>query len=286
MHYPQLCYASLFEHFLAYFNWSWVGQSPTQDEALISTPDTLPIAHFNPLRSSLVTVIGPGEYAFLQNNPLAPLNTQLLILTNSLEKMQQLSSPFTLTTDSDSLELVSQLSPFLQRHLGPQITRHGVFLDIFGQGVLILGPPGAGKSDCALALIERGHRLIADDAPRFYQAGSGEIKGFCPPAFCGILASRALGFIDVKQHYGPLAYLPEKKLSLILVLDPALPNTQRDYLPLRPKLETEVFFKVPLPRIHVPLSFSKNIAIILENAVKLAFSSQSPLIERLLSPCD
>lgn len=159
-------------------------------------------------------------------------------------------------------------------------TLHGVFLAIFDKGVLIQGQSGCGKSECALHLLDRGHRFIADDAPTFYQQGD-IIVGRSPLSLQNLLEVRGLGIIDVAQLYGADAILLEKPLDLIIELVSAVDaNSERV---LKPKLDKKIIMGRSIPYLCVN-SFSKHMAILVEIGVRLAFSPASPAIERLLTP--
>ncbi|MBI2791651.1 MAG: hypothetical protein HYX61_06815 [Gammaproteobacteria bacterium] len=160
--------------------------------------------------------------------------------------------------------------------------QHGVLLSIFGKGVLLQGPPGIGKSECALCLIDRGHQLIADDAPLFSKSGS-HIVGSCPANIAHLLEIRGLGIVDIQQLFGEKAVLKQTILELIIQITPSADVNQTRITSLQ--LDNKVILGVSIPNLTLSLIFSKNMAILIETAVRLVFSSSSPRVERLLK-CD
>ncbi len=115
-------------------------------------------------------------------------------------------------------ELLNHLQYHLARALAPRITLHGVFMEIYSIGVLITGDAGSGKSELALELISRGHRLVADDAPEFTQIAPDVLDGNCPELLRDLLEVRGLGVLDIRQMFGDTAVKPHKYLRLIIHL--------------------------------------------------------------------
>lgn len=157
---------------------------------------------------------------------------------------------------------------------------HGVFLQIFDKGVLLKGTPGSGKSETALALLTRGHRLVADDAPWFSLVGN-QWHGIADKMQQGILCVRSLGLIDVAQLLGESAVQPSMPLDLIITLD----NTHYEIPPqqLEIKLENKILEGISVPTLTLPIATSHNVAILIETAVKLAFMPKSARIQSILT---
>lgn len=159
------------------------------------------------------------------------------------------------------------------------LSLHGVLLNIHGRGVLLMGDPASGKSENALALLTRGHRLIADDAPHFSKKASQWV-GKADLSQQGLLCVRALGLIDVAHLFGEHALQDEIALELIITLDNFIHNTAPQKLEL--ELVNKLFDDVAIPTITLPIATSHNVAILIETAVKLAFMPKSPRVRQVL----
>lgn len=145
---------------------------------------------------------------------------------------------------------------------------HGVFMEIFGVGVLLTGEPAVGKSELALELISRGHRLVADDAPEFTRLDPGELEGRCPPMLRDFLEVRGLGILDIRAMFGEAAIKGDKRLELILHLvrpdDPGLPAPDR----LGGSRRTREILDLPIPEITLPVAAGHNLAVLVETACR------------------
>ena len=127
-------------------------------------------------------------------------------------------------------ELLNHLQYHLARTLAPRVTLHGVFMEIYSIGVLITGESGSGKSELALELVTRGHRLVADDAPEFTQIAPDVLDGTCPELLQDLLEVRGLGVLNIRQMFGDTAVKRNKYLRLIVHLTRPHARTQ----PARP----------------------------------------------------
>ncbi len=262
--------SSLFQHFHAHFTWKWL-QSPGAQVALCTpSPEFTFIGYFHPDKPHLVNVqAGEGEIKSRGDE-------KLIILTDCASLSGNLGStryemPILATACTSPL-IINTLHPYLYEKLAPQFTLHGVLLDIFGKGVLLTGPSGCGKSRLAMQLLARGHRLIADDAPLFSSTPL-KLMGSCPSALQNLLAIRELGITDVTTLYGPLSVMHEKSLDLIINLS----NTDAVCLQRLHKLplKTKKLLHHHIPTFNLPFAFDSDSAMLLENAVKVAFNSLS-----------
>jgi HPr kinase/phosphorylase len=138
----------------------------------------------------------------------------------------------------------------------------GSLVSINGQGVLISGPAGVGKSSLALALIDRGHQLVADDGPRFERCGD-KVVGFCPPDFQGKLLVTGLGPLDLNQLYGPAALVEQVPLALLVALMPTLNLTGSQEL-LEGKRNHQAVLGVSVPQWHLGAKCVSQLALLLE----------------------
>lgn len=171
-----------------------------------------------------------------------------------------------LTSARPAWELVGVLQYQVARALARSTTLHGVFMEIFTIGVLISGDPGTGKSELALELLTRGHRLIADDAPEFTQITPDVIDGTCPPVLRDCLEVRGLGVLNVKRMFGDSAVKTNKFLRLILHLH--LPGEDAEADRLESDADRLPVLDLEIPRIHLPVLPGRNLAVIAEAAVR------------------
>ncbi len=167
-------------------------------------------------------------------------------------------------------ELLTYLLYHLSRILARKTTLHGVFIEVYSIGVLITGESGSGKSELALELITRGHRLIADDAPEFTLIAPDVIDGSCPPMLADLLEVRGLGVLNVREMFGHTAVKTNKYLRLIVHLstpDTSLPDT--DGLK---RLYGDVSYRevmdVNVPQMTIPVAPGRNLAVMVEAAVR------------------
>lgn len=166
-------------------------------------------------------------------------------------------------------ELLTYLQYHLARELARQITLHGVFLEIYSIGVLITGAPGTGKSELALELITRGHRLVADDAPEFTQIAPDVIDGACPEILQDLLEVRGLGVLNVRDMFGHTAVKMSKYLRLIIHLEPMHDGDPVDAMT---RLTGDVGYRdvldVQMPMLTIPVAPGRNLAVLAEAAVR------------------
>jgi HPr kinase/phosphorylase len=145
---------------------------------------------------------------------------------------------------------------------------HGELLEVFGLGVLITGGSGIGKSELALELISRGHRLIADDTPNLTRVAPDVLEGTCPPTLCDLLEVRGLGILNVRRMFGDSAIKRNKRVRLILHLakqEEIAPPAEARLQGLR---DNRVILGVGVPMITLPIAPGRNLAVLLECAVR------------------
>ncbi|MGH8033299.1 MAG: HPr(Ser) kinase/phosphatase [Luteimonas sp.] len=175
------------------------------------------------------------------------------------------------TSPNRGHELLNHVQYHLARTLAPRVTLHGVFMEIYSIGVLITGESGSGKSELALELVTRGHRLVADDAPEFTQIAPDVLDGACPELLQDLLELRGLGVLNIRQMFGDTAVKRNKYLRLIVHL--SRPNTefspQDDGMRrLTGDLGIRHVLDLDVPLITLPVMPGRNLAVLTEAATR------------------
>ncbi|MCW8917454.1 MAG: HPr(Ser) kinase/phosphatase, partial [Gammaproteobacteria bacterium] len=172
------------------------------------------------------------------------------------------------TSTLSSHKLARDIDYYLRRLLGDVLVVHGVFMEVMGIGVLLTGQSAIGKSELALELITRGHRLVADDAPAFRRHAPENLIGHCPEALKNFLEVRGLGIMNVHELFGDNAVKPEMTLHLIVQLTPVNgdKNVQPDRLKGTRRLRT--LLDVAIPEVEIPVAPGRNLAVLVEAAAR------------------
>ncbi len=167
-------------------------------------------------------------------------------------------------------ELLNHLQYRLARTLAPRITMHGVFMEIYSIGVLITGESGSGKSELALELVTRGHRLVADDAPEFTQIAPDVLDGACPELLQDMLELRGLGVLNIRQMFGDTAIKRNKYLRLIVHLSKPSLEARPDGLErLTGDISNRRLLDLDVPMITLPVMAGRNLAVLAEAATRM-----------------
>ncbi len=167
-----------------------------------------------------------------------------------------------------SPELMDILSHFLALAVADSVSLHGVFMEVQGFGALIKGDAAIGKSELALELISRGHRLIADDIVDFYRISPERLEGRCPSLLQDFLEVRGLGILNIRALFGDNSVKPTKPLDLIiqLVMADKLAPQLLDRLNIKAQLEEVLGVKIP--KVQIPIAAGRNIAVLVEVAIR------------------
>ncbi|BDF67803.1 HPr kinase/phosphorylase [Oscillospiraceae bacterium] len=233
--------------------------------------------YFDPMR---LQVLGKVESTFLEGmtaedrrksfEQLLAQDIPALILTRGMEpfpecmEMAEKYDRTLLCSQDTTSAFMGALISGLRTYLSPRITRHGVLVEIYGEGVLILGESGVGKSETAIELIKRGHRLIADDAVEIKRVASHQLVGSAPELIRHYMELRGIGVVDVRRLFGVSAVKDEANIDLVVNLEQWRDGAMYDRLGLE-ELNTTIL-DVQIPAITIPVKPGRNLAVIVEVA--------------------
>ena len=184
-----------------------------------------------------------------------------------LGKCNELDVPL-MKSPLNSNRLIESFHYYLSNYFAEDLTLHGVFMEVMAIGVLITGPSSVGKSELALELITRGHRLIADDAPQFSRIAPDINNGTCPPALRDYLEVRGMGIINIRRLYGDSAIKENKYLRLIVRLEPMTKKQLLELDRLQGSHTSRKILDIDIPEITLPVAPGRNLAILLECAAR------------------
>ena len=169
-------------------------------------------------------------------------------------------------SDEDTTRLVVNMIYFLNNHLAPTTTKHGVLVDVFGVGILITGDSGVGKSESALELVKRGHRLVADDVVNIRRVSEKRLVGEAPEILRHLMEIRGIGIIDIATMFGIGSVARSKSIDMVVHLEPWQPDKEYDRLGMDDEC-TEIL-DVEVPSLLLPIRPGRNLAIVLEVAAR------------------
>jgi HPr kinase/phosphorylase len=298
---------NLFDDLKERLQLQWL-HGPEEEEAYSISRDDLTVrpaavGFLNLIHPNKIQVLGQEELDYLDglderefqittkrmfaNHPLAIIVADGLDVPQSiLAEAAQYESAL-MRSQSRAHELVNYLHYHVSRSLARRTTLHGVFMEVFTIGVLITGGAGSGKSELALELLNRGHRLIADDAPEFTQISPDIIDGTCPEALQDCLEVRGLGVLNVRSMFGDSAVKLNKFLRLIIHLEiPGHGGPRGPTDRLRGDSSAQTVLDLEIPSITLPVVAGRNLAVITEAAVRdfmlkmKGYDAASAFIER------
>ena len=169
-------------------------------------------------------------------------------------------------SDIDTTKFVVNMIYFLNNHLAPHTNKHGVLVEVYGVGILITGESGVGKSESALELVKRGHRLVADDVVDIRRVSERRLVGEAPQMLRHLMEIRGIGIIDIPNMFGIGSVLPSKSIDLVVHLENWQPGKEYDRLGLEEEY-TEIL-NVKVPSILLPIRPGRNLAVVLEVAAR------------------
>lgn len=233
--------------------------------------------HFEPMR---LQILGNVEFSFIQKKtpqeraaifdkffsykPPALLIARNFPVDKQVLAMAKKHSITLLRSPETTAALASSIITFLRSGLAPRITRHGVLVEVYGEGLLLMGDSGVGKSETALELLKRGHRLIADDAVEIRKVSESSLIGTAPDLIRNYIELRGIGIINVAKLFGMGAVRTENEINLVVNIVPW--NTQEVYDRLGLDDQYMEILGVKVPMNTIPVTAGRNLAVILEVA--------------------
>ena len=225
-------------------------------------------------------IIGKAEHQYLSQLPAeertrrlddffrsAPAGviytTSMEVSDETIEIAERYGVPI-LRTEQRTSDFMAALIAYLNIQLGPRITRHGVLIEVYGEGVLLLGDSGVGKSETAIELVKRGHRLIADDAVEIKRVSATTLVGRAPELIRHYVELRGIGIVDVRRLYGMGSIKESEKIDIVINLEPWQEGKMYDRLGL--ENNTIDILGIKVPSIVIPVSPGRNLSVVIEVA--------------------
>ena len=284
----QINVAELFKQTRLKLKLKWIagldGGNKKLTSDTVSKPSLALVGHLNFVHPNRVQVLGCSEMECLRSlsiialqqaiNNLFSTDLAAIIVANGEKPPKELihaanqhKAPL-FTSPLQSPRLMDILSHYLALAVAESTSMHGVFIEVQGFGVLIKGDAAIGKSELALELISRGHRLIADDIVDFYRISPERIEGRCPELLQDFLEVRGLGILNIRALFGDNAVKPTKPLDLIIQLELADIQSLQALDRLNVKMQHERVLGVNITKFAIPIAAGRNIAVLVEVAVR------------------
>ena len=278
----------LYEHLCHHIDLHWVAGTHHADRDIrrqlrLNQKATL-IGHLNLIHPNRIQVIGRTEWHYLEKirkqsrletiQEIFSRKTAAVVFSDGIEVPQyfidlanQCQTPL-FSSKLSSGNLIDSVRFYLSNLLADKTTVHGVFLEVMGTGVLITGESSVGKSELALELITRGHRLVADDAPLFTRIGPNILNGTCPDMLRDFMEVRGLGVLNIRAMYGENAIKQNKYLRLIIHLQHMSNEDQQQLDRLYGSRTVRTILDVEIPQVMLPVASGRNLAVMVEAAVR------------------
>ena len=267
----------------------------------VNRPGLQMAGYFEFFDKTRIQIIGKSEESFLKRftvekaelrlrelfsrKPAAVIICRNMEVSDLYRKIaEEYEVPLFRTAVSTS-EFEAALIAYLNLHLAPRITQHGVLVEVYGEGILLLGESGVGKSETAMELVKRGHRLIADDAVEIKKVSSKSLVGSAPDNIRHFIELRGIGIINASRIFGAGAVKLTEKIDLVIKMEPWDANKVYDRMGLE-KQTTEIL-ELQIPSLTIPVKPGRNLAVIIEVAAmnnrqkKMGYNAAEDLLKKL-----
>lgn len=230
--------------------------------------------------NKLIQIMGKVELTYLEQYPgekryelldclfskqlTAVIVTRGMQLPPELLAVAEKYNTTLLRTEEATSSFTSALNSYLNVQLAPRKTRHGVLVEVYGEGILIMGESGVGKSETAIELVKRGHRLVADDAVEIKRVSDRTLVGSSPAIIRHFVELRGIGIIDVKEIFGMGAVKDTESIDMIIHLEPWIEGKQYDRLGMVDEFTN--IMGINIPSLTIPVKLGRNLAVIVEVA--------------------
>lgn len=278
------------------------------EQVIISAPATNRAAlqltgYYEHFDNDRIQIIGSVEYHYMQNkmtekeqlacyDELFKHGIPCLIFCRNFAPVEgtiELATSYgipVLQSEGKTTQLISSMIHYLSLHLGPSLGLHGVLVDVYGEGVLIEGESGIGKSEIALELIKRGHRLVSDDVVDIKKVNDGELIGRAPAITKYFIELRGIGILNVKNLFGVGSVKDTQTIDMIIKLEKWNESVVYDRIGLSDSYDS--ILGVQIPQYKIPVSPGRNVAIIIESAAmnhrqkKMGYNAAEELNQRFM----
>ena len=248
--------------------------------ARVNRPGLQMVGFYDHYEQARLQIVGKVEHLFVSQMPKKERMQRLedffrsqpigVIVTTSIDMgsdiialAEKYKVPF-MRTSARTSDFMAALIAYLNVQLGPRITRHGVLVEVYGEGILLLGDSGVGKSETAIELLKRGHRLIADDAVEIKKVSATTLVGRAPEIIRHYVELRGIGIVDVRRLFGMGAVKESEKLDLVINLEEWETGKMYDRLGLDE--QTTEILGIQVPSITLPVSSGRNLSVVIEVA--------------------
>lgn len=272
----------------------------------INRPGLQLAGFFDYFEPSRVQIFGKVEYSYLSKCtpaeryeklhrlfefkfPAAVVTRNLEIFPELLQVAEELGVPV-MRSHKYTSQFVTEVIPFLHDELGERVTRHGVLIEVYGEGILLTGESGVGKSETAMELVKRGHRLIADDAVEIRRNSTDELVGTAPELIRHLIELRGIGIVNVRRLFGIGAIKESDTIRMIVNME--LWDRTKNYERLGLDENYTDILGIKVPSLTIPVKPGRNLAIIIEVAAinnrqkRMGYNAAEDLNQRLIEQAE